>query len=162
VAEPATLTWLQIATSSAAGAIFGSLLNGFWTRRSAKKQPKTQMRAEAYRDFVVYVARALHPRQQTASESDSDVDFGDIKARLLLFGESNVVKAASEFLTTHRAVTSEVSRKAFALVVREMRASLLTGHHGAVVQSVSALLAAEPLQRELPPAPSDAIVTTPA
>ena len=83
--------------SSAAGAILGTILKGFWDRNSAKKAPKTESRAIAYQDFVVYVvsrSQVMPPPEKALTK----LALNEIKARLILFGESKVVNAISRFL----------------------------------------------------------------
>jgi hypothetical protein len=88
--------------------IIGAFLNGFWNRRAAKKAPKTQMRAEAYRDFVVYMVSVASPQSSaTVSDGFSSTDLDKVIARLLLFGEGNVVSAVSTFLGRHAAVDND-------------------------------------------------------
>ncbi len=93
--------------------------------------------AEAYRDFVVYMVRFAQRSTETGSEFVGP-DFCDIKARLLLFGESAVVNSVSHVLASHRTVTSDAARREFAEIVKQMRQSIITGHRGAVVRSVEA------------------------
>ena len=126
-------------TSSVVAAVGGALLNGFWNRRTAKKTPKTEMRADAYRDFVVhFVSASSSDVAGVAPNNPNSPAFVEIKARLLLFGESNVVSEVSAFLTKHEALDSK-SVEDFVRVVCEMRKSLLTGHK-AVADSIHSLL----------------------
>lgn len=125
-----------VAASSAGGALVGSTLNGWWSRRAAKKVPKTEKRVKAYEDFVIYFATA----------SSSDLDLPSVKARLLLYGESAVVTAAADFLSNHSALGNSKANGAFLRVVREMRASLLTGDGSRVMESIEKILS--PSQHE--------------
>lgn len=128
-----------MAASSAGGALVGSLLNSWWGRRSAKKVPKTEMRAEAYEDFVVYFVAA-----------ESDLELHKVKARLMLYGESAVVVAAADFLSSHGALGSNPANEAFLRVVREMRTSLLTGDGSRVMGSIEKMLARLPVRAHEP------------
>jgi hypothetical protein len=131
-----------LATSTVVGVIIGALLNGAWNRRSAKKVPKTEMRAAAYRDFVAHVISHTSS-QNTASNKGYVPNSGldDIKARLVLFGESNVVSTVAQFLSQHRTLNNADARIKFTEVICQMRKSLLTGHGETVMESISTLLA---------------------
>lgn len=130
-------------TSSVIGAVVAALLNGYWNRRAAKKAPKTEMRAEAYQDLVVFM---LRDRSLPASTSTSDHGQGhsgtlaEITARLVLFGESEVVSATSTYLGAHGDLTDDRAVADFVPVVCAMRKSLLTGHGPDVATSIRALL----------------------
>lgn len=128
-------------TSSVVAAIVAALLNGFWNRRAAKKGPKTEMRADAYRDFVVYLvsSSASNGTGGPLSTTNSPA-FVEIMARLLLFGESNVVSAVSTFLTEFPKLNAKDANTAFVSVICEMRKSLLTGHGAEVAESISSFL----------------------
>lgn len=133
-----------VLTSSVIAGIGAALLNGFWNRRAAKKIPKTEMRADAYRDFVVHLVSA-NPSDVAGAHlnNTNSLALAEIKARLLLFGESNVVSAVSAFLTSHTALNGESAVAAFVKVVCAMRKSLLTGHRGEVADSIRCLLLSE-------------------
>ena len=138
------MDWKLLLGSSVIGAVVGAFLKAFWDRRAAKMEPKTVMRAEAYRDFIVYVVRMANGRPiSSPPDTTTDHDFHEIYARLLLFGESGVVDAAAG-LVDHNALDSQDAKKQIGLVVQEMRKSLLTRHGGAVVESAQKLVYAKP------------------
>lgn len=131
-------------TSSVIAAIVAALLNGFWNRRAAKKVPKTEMRADAYRDFVVYlVSSSVSNGAEDSLSTPNSQAFVEIKARLLLFGESNVVSAVATFLTELPKLNAEGANTAFVSVICEMRKSLLTGHGAEVTKSIGNLLSSK-------------------
>ena len=131
-------------TSTVVGAIGAALLNGFWNRRAAKKVPKTEMRADAYRDLVVHLVSTSSSGVTGAPPNTaSGATLIEIKARLLLFGESDVVAAVAAFLTKHPALDSESAITDFVKVVCSMRKSLLTGHGDEVAESIRTLLWSE-------------------
>lgn len=132
------MDWKLLLGPAVVGALIGAILNAYWDRRAAKKEPKTEMRAEAYRDFIIYVVRTMDGQPVVPS----NVDFHEIAARLLLFGESKVVKAVAQ-LVKHSSTHEDV-QKNLGLVVRAMRKSLLTGSSSAVVESALALAKAKP------------------
>jgi hypothetical protein len=130
-------------SSSVVGALVGALLKGLWDRRAAKKEPKTEMRAEAYRDFVIYVVSTARTSSVPPMEGSAVAKPDEIKARLLLSGESDVVAAVSHFLSRHATLDSENAIADFTTVVCEMRKSLLTGHGPTVAVNIRALLSAQ-------------------
>jgi hypothetical protein len=133
------MDWKLLLGSSVVGAVVGAILKAIWDRRTDKKGPKTEMRAEAYRDFIVYVVRMANG--QPAAPNDGD--FHEIVARLLLFGESAVVNAAAQ-LVKQKSLASRQAQQDLGLVVQEMRKSLLTGHSSTVVESALVLANAKP------------------
>jgi hypothetical protein len=116
------------------GAAVGSVLKGIWDRRLAKKEPKTEKRAEAYKDFVVYF---MTSGGQTEKSSPA---LNEIKARLVVFGESEVVNEASVFLKNHSSLESNDARVAFCKVVAAMRESVKTGASEKVLTNIQNLL----------------------
>lgn len=116
------------------GAAVGSILKGMWDRRLAKKEPKTEKRAKAYEDFVVYFMTG------GAHTTDSPPTLNEIKARLVVFGESEVVNKASNFLKNYSSLKSDEAREAFCGVVAAMRESVKTGAGNEVVTNIQNLL----------------------
>jgi hypothetical protein len=135
-------------TSSVIGATVAgtvtALLNSYWNRQAAKKLPKTEMRADAYRDFAVYLFSAISPDSAgTDGKSSRSASLLEIKARLLLFGESNVVAAVCALLARHAALNTDAAVGDILKVVCEMRKSLLTGYAQDVVEGIRGLLLSE-------------------
>ncbi len=120
------------------GIIIGAVLNNFWSRNSAKKAPKTQMRAEAYRDFVMHILQAT--TQQPAVLLKTDSKLREIVARLIVFGESRVVSAVNGFLSVSKELNGNDFRKSFCEVVCAMRRSLVTGADDDVIENIGTLL----------------------
>ena len=113
------------------GAVVGTILKGMWDRRLAKKAPKTDRRAEAYKDFVVFF---LVPDK-------AGLDLNEIKARLMIFGESKVVCSVADFLkTSHESLDSSEARTAFREVIKSMRESVATSSHDVVMTKIGDLL----------------------
>jgi hypothetical protein len=126
-------------TSSVVAGISAALLNGYYNRRAAKKIPKTEMRADAYRDLVIhFVSGGWSSRAAPANNGNASLV--EIKARLLLFGESHVVGAVSNFLNHHQALNTDSAVQEFGTVICEMRKSLLTGYKNEVSQSIKSIL----------------------
>jgi hypothetical protein len=73
-------------------------------------------------------------------------DLSDIKARLIVFGESEVVCEVANFLRKHQGLSGDEARQDFGAVIRAMRKSVATGSGAAVI--VNALeLVSPPRQR---------------
>ena len=145
------MDWSVVLGSSAIGAVLGAIIGAVIKaksdRRAAKKIPKTEMRAEAYRDFMAYTVRCVHRQKDPGDEApEGSADFHDITARLLLFGESDVVNAAAQ-LVKHESLTTAEAEEAFCHLVRKMRASLLTGSEGIVIASAKTLAHSKPWGR---------------
>lgn len=127
--------------SSVISAFGGAFLKGLWDRSAMKKGPKTEMRAEAYRDFVVHVVSTAHASSSEPSTVDSTGAVpNELRARLLLSAESGVVAAVRHFLSRHATLDDETAVADFTAVVCEMRRSLLTGHSLTVAEDIRVLL----------------------
>ena len=113
-----------LAALSLLGGIIGATLKAWWDRRAEKKKPKTETRAQAYEEFVAFFLIS------TASPESRMDELARINARILVFGESKVVKAVTEFLKKldleHSVDCSTL--RGLVPVIKEMRSSLLTGH----------------------------------
>jgi hypothetical protein len=117
------------------GGIVGAILNNLWSRNSAKKAPKTQMRAEAYKDFVMHILLIAGERPVLSTDSE----LREILARLMVFGESKVVSAVDRFLSKREELNSDAFRKSFCEVVCAMRTSLVTRSDENVSENIGAL-----------------------
>ena len=73
------------------------MLKGVWDRRLPRRVPKRNRRAEVYEPFAVYF---IANRDMGADDGSSNaaLDLNKINSRLVVFGESEVVKASSTFL----------------------------------------------------------------
>jgi hypothetical protein len=89
--------------------------------------PKTDRRAQAYQDFVTHIlsAEAFAPSVEGITVTANDLN--DIKARLIVFGESEVVCEVAKFLGKHQDLNSNDARHDFGEVIRAMRKSVATG-----------------------------------
>lgn len=110
--------------SAISGGVFGSAITAFFSRRADKKQPKTLSRAEAYEEFVAFILASDQPTDFRSAE------FARIKGRIMVFGESEVVRAVESYLKTINGSQQTVSSTHTSLepVIIAMRKSLLTGH----------------------------------
>lgn len=122
-APPAPRAWyiellpLFTALIAVGATLLGLFIGPQLNRRVAKKGPKTEMRARAYEDFVAYY---LRPEPPAAGAGVHGRDLNDILARLLVFGESEVISAVAAFL-------NNPEKCDLADVIVKMRASVLTG-----------------------------------
>lgn len=121
----------SILGSSFLGAVAGSVLKGILDRRIAKRVPKTDRRAEAYKDFATFFIAYVEGGAKNLKE---------IKSRLVVFGESEVVSAAANFLGKHQSLNTEEARQDFCEVIRAMRRSVRTGAGDDVMKAVLKLL----------------------
>jgi len=128
---------LSILGSSLFGGILGAFLEGYINRNTAKKEPKTDRRAEAYKDFTVYfvVAQTLKDNEKIDTQP---CNLNEIKARLAVFGETEVINAAAKFLELPN--ESKNRKKAFCEVIKAMRESVQTGARDEVMNSIETLL----------------------
>lgn len=121
------------------GAIAGSVLKGVWDRSLAKKAPKTERRAEAYKDFATYFAFYVSASED-ARRAVAPLNLDEINSRLILFGESEVVNEAANFLATHQSLDADDAKEDFVKVVRAMRGSIATGNGDEVMGNVKTIL----------------------
>jgi len=122
------------------GAVIGAVLKGLLDRRLAKKVPKTDRRAQAYQDFVTHVLSVESFASGGEGVTVAAHNLNGIKARLIVFGESEVVCEIADFLNKHGDLKSSDAQKDFGKVVRAMRRSVATGSRKAVIANALALL----------------------
>lgn len=112
-----------LAMLSLMGGILGATLKSTWDRRAEKKRPKTEGRAVAYEDFVMFFLTSSDP------PGEREPELAKISAKVLVFGETKVIKAVSAFMKeidlTKRITADQIS--GLEAVVQAMRSSLLTG-----------------------------------
>jgi len=109
-----------IATLPLVGVIVGAVLQ-FWLGRAADLRRQTEVRrAEAYVDYLRSVVDAAHQRMPE--------DLGaalraaaDAKARIVVFGSTEVIKALAQFEDTGPVLNTPGSIEAFARVASAMR-----------------------------------------
>jgi hypothetical protein len=130
----------SILGSSFLGAVIGSVLKGVWDRRLAKRVPKTDRRAEAYKDFATYFIAHINVGANDRLKIAAP-NLNEIKARLVVFGESEVVCEAANFLSEHQSLNTEKARQDFCKVIKAMRESVRTGAGVDVMQNILKLLA---------------------
>jgi hypothetical protein len=99
-------------------------------RCAEKKKPKTESRAKADGDLLVSVLQ-----DPAGSEAPA---FREIRARLMVFGETNVLSALADYDKN-----KSETRHHLLPVILEMRESLLTGHKKDAESAVQALLEQE-------------------
>lgn len=133
------MDWKLLIGSSVLAAIIGAALKGLLDRRAAKKETKTERRADAYHDFLLHIAR----KKNKTFSPETHGDLLDIQARLVLYGESGVVTAAAKLLQTPDPLSPEAEPELSA-VIGEIRKSLLTGHGPEVLKSALVLLNPKP------------------
>lgn len=126
---------------TAAAALAGVLIAQFLTRRAARRAPKTELRARAYGDFVAYYMG--HAARGTDA-GKSCPELNGILARLLVYGESEVLSAVSVFLTSS-------DQCDLADVIAEMRGSVRTNKWESSVVGVLRHSAPALLKRKRPP-----------
>ena len=126
--------------SSFLGAVAGSVLKGIWDRRLAKRIPKTDRRAEAYKDFARYFIAYGNLDAVDERSKAPVLNLNEIKSRLVVFGESEVVSKAADFLGAHQSLKSKEARQDFCKVIKAMRESVKTGARDDVMQNILKLL----------------------
>ena len=127
------------ATFAFLGAIAGSVLKGYFDRRLAKKEPKTERRAQAYEDFATYFIAGGGDGDDKNSSAKS-LNLKEIIARLVVFGESDVVSEAAIFLTIYDKLDETKAKKAFSNVISAMRKSVRTGAGNKLHEKIQSLL----------------------
>jgi hypothetical protein len=118
-ARTAYAEWLPLAAAliGACAALLVGLASPRLNRRAAKKGPKTEMRARAYGDFVVY--QMQRPPSAEAAGAPTP-ELNEILGRLLVFGESRVLSAVASFIKNPEQCD-------LADVIVKMRVSVQTG-----------------------------------
>lgn len=128
-----------VIASSTVGGVIGAVVNQFWSRRSAKKGPKTQERAKAYEALIVHLASSIGEGKLFRPE-DKESNLQALLARIVVYGESDVVLAVAKFIQEYR-FGAEGTPVAFLVdTVLEMRKSLLTGAGYEVRQAIEGIL----------------------
>lgn len=118
---------VMLATLSLAGGVLGATLKAIFDRRADKKKPKTDNRADAYEDFII----------QVISDPDhkKKAEFLAVRARLLVYGETNVLAALSKYYASD---SSDL--QCLVPLIVEIRKSLVTGHRSNAKLAISSLL----------------------
>lgn len=125
------------------GVVVGVILTTWLSREIAKKAPKTDMRAKAYGDFVVHI---MCDYADDATEKTPESDLNEITARLVVFGEEEVVCAVAEFLKVHRGRNSNEANEKIVAVIGAMRDSLETAHGTDVLEAIASIMKERPLR----------------
>lgn len=104
------------------GVAVGAALQFFFNREAERKRHLETLRAQAYSDFLRAVAAAGHLL------SDEDLrqahrEVADSKARIAVYGTSEVVQAMARFEETGAILYGQAGRATFVALVSAMRPS---------------------------------------
>lgn len=141
-----SINWQQliitVVSSSLIGGIVGAWMKGLYDRNVAKKAPKTSMRAEAYKDFVIYAL----------AKTQSPDKLDELKARLIVSGESKVVKELAKYLSKkNKGFDNEKDkREALCELVLCIRGSLRTSQSDGVNAAIKEIIS-DTLSRDYVP-----------
>ena len=138
--EIAIQTIGTVFASSAVGSVVGSVATQAWTRRSAKKAPKTQERAKAYEQMLEHLCGAVQGgRIRYLPECSAALC--SLSSKVVLYGESEVVREVSAVVDAYRSSPNGIPANELLRVVKAMRSSLLTGTSEETMHAVERLLA---------------------
>jgi hypothetical protein len=111
---------MLIAVFSILGIALGATLQYVFSRFLEDRKHKRLLQTQAYVDFLRSVAEATH-LDSTISEAQVHAKIADARARIALYGSSNVVAALAEFEKAGNAIISDEQHAAFVSLIQAMR-----------------------------------------
>lgn len=112
---------LIVAVIACISAVIVSYINYKLGRRTDKKSKKTEMRTNAYADYVGAISEiSIHSKAQQI-DKESLAKLTDAKTRIVIYGHYSVVKALAEFDSKYTKLDSEQAFDSFANIVFHMR-----------------------------------------
>lgn len=114
---------MTVALFSFFGIIIGASLQYLFTKVLEEKRHYRDLRARAYADYVRFVSEAAHCLVQPMSGEGRQLlaKITDAKARLCLYGSTEVVNNLAEFDRAGGEIKSYAQRQAFVQLLRSMR-----------------------------------------
>lgn len=112
-------TW-AIAVLPLIGVVLGAALQFWLSRAAAREQHTVTLRSQAYADYLRAVAAAGHLRSDEDLR-DAHRDAADAKARIAVYGSTDVIKALARFEKAGAILSDGPAAKAFVSLVAAMR-----------------------------------------
>ncbi len=105
------------------GVVFGAVLHFWFSRNSADWSRFQDKRVQAYVDFLKAVAGISQAQRfkDKKAEQESAALLADARARIAVFGHSDVLAALAAFDRTDKMLTSPNACQAFTELVRTVR-----------------------------------------
>ena len=108
------------------GVVLGAVMQFLLSRTAERKKHADALRSHAYSDYLRAVAAMAHPRSDE-DRRNAVRDLTDAKARIAIYGDSEVVKALARFEEAGAVIKDGPSTQAFFAALSSMRT-----HHSAV------------------------------
>ncbi|SRR6266511_3745571 len=112
-------TW-AVALLPLVGVVLGAGLQFLLSRAATREQRAATLRSEAYADYLRAVAASGHLRSDEDLR-DAHRDAADAKARIAIYGTTDVVRALSCFEEAGAMLSDAAGAKAFVSLVGAMR-----------------------------------------
>jgi hypothetical protein len=102
------------------GVVLGAGLQFLLSRAATREQHAATLRSQAYADYLRAVAASRHLRSDDDLR-DANRDAADAKARIAVYGSSDVVNALSRFEESGAVLSNAAASRAFVSLVAAMR-----------------------------------------
>jgi hypothetical protein len=112
-------TW-AVAILPLFGVVLGAALQFWLSRAAAREQHANTLRSQAYADYLRAVAAAGHLRSDEDLR-DAHRGAADAKARIAVYGSTEVIKALSRFEEAGAVMTDAPAAQSFVALVSAMR-----------------------------------------
>lgn len=110
---------IPIAVIATLTALLMAFVNYRLSRNSNKTAKKTEIRAQAYIDFIKCISELAHVSPQEHKQAIAKLT--DAKARIVIYGDSAVIKELAKFDRAHKELNSNEAYEAFLKIALEMR-----------------------------------------
>jgi hypothetical protein len=102
------------------GVVIGATMQ-YWLSRSAESRKQLQLlQSQCYVDYLRAVTKAAHANSPDAARQ-ANAEAADAKARLAVYGTSDVIAALARFEETGAILDNQQTRAAFVALVGAMR-----------------------------------------
>lgn len=119
---------IPIAIIATLTALLMAFVNYRLSRSTNKTAKKTEVRAQSYIDFIKCISELAHASPQERKQAIAKL--ADAKARIVIYGDSAVIKELANFDRAHKELNTNESYEAFLKIALEMRRDAIGKREG--------------------------------